>query len=233
MPRDSTATARGPPPRRRARLRSTSARRSRQTIRRRAGRSPARRATRCRAVHSRPTALPSSTSAAGSALIAAGGECDETFAMPTSPEEPYRRGPSRTQARGQRDAVQGVRTRPRPQGEGASEGKWLVVSLSDRPKLGWVRSGIAYDPKTDSYVVVCHDSVGAPQDLPRFGASKQKALRGARSAIHNVCEQPIRDFCHGCGSAQDQVGGAPKERFDVREIRKHLPPLCRLPSVRV
>jgi hypothetical protein len=60
-----------------------------------------------------------------------------------------------------------------------------------------------------------------------------EALRDAPSAIHNVCEQLIRDLCHGCGSAQDQVSGAPKKRLDVREIRKHLAPLCRFPSVRV
>ena len=24
-----------------------------------------------------------------------------------------------------------------------------------------------------------------------------EALRAARSAIHNVCKQPIRDLCHG------------------------------------
>jgi hypothetical protein len=48
-----------------------------------------------------------------------------------------------------------------------AEGEWRVVSLSDRPKLGGVRSGIAYDPKTDAYFVVCHASVSvAPRPLP-------------------------------------------------------------------
>jgi hypothetical protein len=56
------------------------------------------------------------------------------------------------------------------------------------------------------------------------------ALRGARSAIHHVCEQPIRDLSPGRGSAQHPVSGAPEKRLDVREVRKYLPPLCRGPS---
>jgi hypothetical protein len=40
-----------------------------------------------------------------------------------------------------------------------------------------------------------------------------------------MCEQPIRDLCHGRSSAEDQVGGAPEKRLDVREIGKHLAPL--------
>jgi hypothetical protein len=69
----------------------------------------------------------------------------------------------------------------------------------------------------------------APLLLP----PKAEALLDARTGIHNMCEQAIRDLCHGCGGAQDQVRGAPKKRFDVREIGKHLPPLCRRASVRV
>jgi hypothetical protein len=43
-----------------------------------------------------------------------------------------------------------------------AKGKPIVVSLSDRPKLGGVRSGVAYDPKTDYYYVACHTRVGVP-----------------------------------------------------------------------
>jgi hypothetical protein len=60
-----------------------------------------------------------------------------------------------------------------------AEGKWLVVSLSDRTKLGGVRSGIAYAPKTDSYFVVCHASVGVPPR--RFRSFKPAALEFART----------------------------------------------------
>jgi hypothetical protein len=35
------------------------------------------------------------------------------------------------------------------------------------------------------------------------------------SAIRDVCEQPIRDLCDGCGRVQDQIGGAPEKRLDV------------------
>jgi hypothetical protein len=56
--------------------------------------------------------------------------------------------------------------------------KPLVVSLSERPKLRRVRSGIAYDAKTDSYVVVCHASVGVP---PRRFRSFGPALEFART----------------------------------------------------
>ena len=59
-----------------------------------------------------------------------------------------------------------------------ADGKWRVVSLSDRPKLGWVRSGIAYDPRTDSYFVVCHASIDVPPH--RFG-SFEPALEFART----------------------------------------------------
>ena len=59
-----------------------------------------------------------------------------------------------------------------------AEGKWRVVSLSDRPKLGGVRSGIAYDPKTDNYYVVCQASVDVP---PRRFRSFEPALEFART----------------------------------------------------
>jgi hypothetical protein len=60
-----------------------------------------------------------------------------------------------------------------------ADGKWRVVSLSDRPKLGCIRSGIAYDPETDAYYVVCHGSVGVP---PRRFPSFEPALEFARTA---------------------------------------------------
>jgi hypothetical protein len=72
-----------------------------------------------------------------------------------------------------------------------------------------------------------------PLSGPEIRCLEAEALADARSAIHNVCKELIRNLCHGGGSAQDQVSGAPKMRFDVREIRKHLPPLGRRPSVRV
>jgi hypothetical protein len=58
-------------------------------------------------------------------------------------------------------------------------------------------------------------------------------LHPSRGAILYVREQPIRDLRHGCGGAQDQVSRPPKKRFDPREIREHLAPLCRVPSIRV
>jgi hypothetical protein len=60
-----------------------------------------------------------------------------------------------------------------------AEGRWLVVSLSDRPKLGWVRSGVAYDPKTNYYYAVCHASVGVPPH--RFRSFDPEALEFART----------------------------------------------------
>jgi hypothetical protein len=63
-----------------------------------------------------------------------------------------------------------------------AEAKWLVVSLSDRLKLGWVRSGIAYDPKTDCYFVVCHASVGvAPRRFRSFWPALEFARTGSPS----------------------------------------------------
>jgi hypothetical protein len=69
-----------------------------------------------------------------------------------------------------------------------AEGTWRVVSLSDRPKLGWVRSGIAYDPKTDSYFVACHASVGVP---PRRFRLFEPALEFARTGISSGGEAVV------------------------------------------
>jgi hypothetical protein len=58
--------------------------------------------------------------------------------------------------------------------------KPLVVSLSDRLDLGWVRSGIAYDPETDYYYVVFHESVGVPPCRFRSFAPALEFARRAR-----------------------------------------------------
>ena len=59
---------------------------------------------------------------------------------------------------------------------------WRIVSLSDRPKLGSVRSGVAYDPVTDSYFVVCHASVGvAPRRFQAFKPALEFARTGRSS----------------------------------------------------
>jgi hypothetical protein len=100
--------------------------------------------------------------------------------MANNPEDHYIADPVRDLARVVNGMTYKVSVLDRAhKAKARASGKPLVVSLSDRPDLGWVRSGIAYDPETDYYYVVCHDSVGVP---PRRFRSFAPALEFARRA---------------------------------------------------
>jgi hypothetical protein len=86
-----------------------------------------------------------------------------TFGVTTNGQDHYLEDPVRDLER----VVNGMTYKvsyldPDHKAKARAKGKPIVVSLSDRPKLGGVRSGVAYDPKTDYYYVACHTRVGVP-----------------------------------------------------------------------
>jgi hypothetical protein len=109
-------------------------------------------------------------------------------AMPTNAQDPYVVGLVRELKRVVDGMPYKVSELDRDhKAKAQAEGEWRVVSLSDRPKLGWVRSGIAYDPTTDSYFAVCHASVGvAPHRFRSFEPALEFARTGSSTGGETV-----------------------------------------------